>query len=346
MPRLMPRPSPKLPRAGAATPARPRPGFTLTELLITLVLLAVVGGALIGTLGRQQRFYNHAGEAIEQRSQLRQAASILPADFRGLSSVGHDILAINSTSVRLLANIGSGVICNRPAALTNDTFELPPLSAARNAYTSWSSAPQPGDTVMIFDEGPLRGAEDDTWLRFTVAELTTHTTDYCPGANILIHPTADVGKARFRIRVALPGRSIKTDALGVVTTTPVAAIPPTVVSPGAVVRFVRPVEYALFQSGQDTKWYLGIREYRGGAWGSRQVVSGPYGTAGSTADAMSFRYFTRDGLSVPPTGNRTSVARIDMVIRGATAAKNDFSSSTGGQFADSLAVRVAVRNRQ
>jgi hypothetical protein len=44
----------------------------------------------------------------------------------------------------------------------------------------------------------------------------------------------------------------------------VLTIPTTVVSPGAVVRFVRPVEYSLFQSGQNQRWYLGVREHRAG----------------------------------------------------------------------------------
>ena len=333
----MPRLTPPLPAA------RARGGFTLAELLVALVLLSIVGGALFTTLRRQQRFYNHAGEVIEQRSQLRQAASILPADFRAISSPGRDLIAMGATSVRLLTNFGSAVICARPAGLVDDTFDVPPLHGVRNTYTVWSTPPEPGDSVVIFDEGARRGSEDDQWLRFAVAQITADVA-YCPAPHIYIDATEDA-RPRYRVRVALPGQSVTTDASGVTVRTDVLTIPATVVSPGAVVRFLRPVEYSLFQSAQNGKFYLGLSEFRAGVWSTRNVVSGPYQTTGSGA-GVSFRYFTEGGVAVSSTGDPKTVARIDMTIRGASDARNQFSRTAGGRFADSLAVRVALRNRR
>jgi len=335
----MPRLTPSLSRA------RARRGFTLAELLVALVLLSIIGGALFTTLRRQQRFYNHAGEVIEQRSQLRQAASILPSDFRSISAPGRDLIAMGATSVRLLANFGSAVICARPTALVNDTFDVPPLQGIRNTYTTWSTPPEPGDSVMIFDEGARRGSEDDQWLRFRIAAVTS-SKEYCVAPHIYVHAD-EAEQLRYRISVALPGQSVITNSSGVVVRTDVLAIPTTVVSPGAVVRFVRPVEYSLFQSPQNSKHYLGLSEFRGGAWSPRQVVSGPFQAVGTGA-GVSFRYFTESGTAVASTGDRTSVARIDMTIRGTGDARNQFSKSTSAtrQFTDSLAVRVALRNRR
>lgn len=333
MPRLTPPP--------AAT--RPRAGFTLGEVLVALVLLSIVGAALIGTLAKQQRFYNHAAEVIEQRSQLRQASSILPSDFRGASTVGRDLKSIGATKVQLLANFGSAVICARPAGLMDDTFDIPPLQGVRNVYTTWSTPPQAGDTVMIFDEGSMRGAEDDRWLRFQIAQVTPDAT-ICPSPHIYL-TTAEDGRPRYRVKVVLPGIALSTDATGLTVTTSVLTVPSTVVSPGAVVRFVRPVEYSLFTSTQDNRQYLGLREFRDGAWSARDVVSGPYRAIGS-GDGVSFRYFTEGGTEVGPTGDRTTVARIDMMVRGASDARNQFSNNSARKFADSLSVRIAVRNRR
>ena len=335
-----------MPRLTATPPAaRARRGFTLAELLVALVLLSIIGGALFTTLRRQQRFYNHAGEVIEQRSQLRQAASILPSDFRGVSAPGRDLMAMGPTSVRLLANFGSAVICNRPASLLNNSFDLPPLDGVRNSYTSWSTTPAVGDSVMVFDEGTMRGSEDDQWLRFRIAQVDS-ATSYCPAPHIYID-AGEAARFRYRVTVALPGQSVITGSTGVVVRTDVLSIPTTVVSPGAVVRFMRPVEYSLFQSPQNSEFYLGLSEFRGGAWSTRQVVSGPFQAVGTGA-GVSFRYFTEAGAAVPPTGDPTTVARIDMTIRGTGDARNQFSRSTSAtrQFTDSLAVRVALRNRR
>ena len=59
-----------------------RAGFTLVELVITLVLVSFVAGAIVKLLLRQQRFYNSTTELIQTRQQIRQAAAMLPSDTR------------------------------------------------------------------------------------------------------------------------------------------------------------------------------------------------------------------------------------------------------------------------
>src|SRR2546430_9665091 len=63
----------------APTCSTRRAGFTLVELIITMVLVSFVAGAIVKLLLRQQRFYNSTTDLIQTRQQIRQAAAMLPS---------------------------------------------------------------------------------------------------------------------------------------------------------------------------------------------------------------------------------------------------------------------------
>ena len=65
---------------------RSRPGFTLAEMLVVMVLLTIVGGSLMGVLSKQQRFYRGVSDLGDLRSQLRQAEAVMSSDIRVGSS--------------------------------------------------------------------------------------------------------------------------------------------------------------------------------------------------------------------------------------------------------------------
>ena len=63
-------------------PARQsRRGMTLVEIMISLVLLGIISGVIMRVILRQQRFYQGANQIMTQRSQLRQATSVLPTSL-------------------------------------------------------------------------------------------------------------------------------------------------------------------------------------------------------------------------------------------------------------------------
>lgn len=345
MPRLMP------PLTALRAPSARRDGFTLVEMLVTLVILGLVMGTVLRLLDRQQRFYRSANEIVDARSQLRQAASILPSDIRGVSTIGRDVIAIAPTSVTLLANFGSAVVCSRQDASGGATasdryFAVPPLNGVKNIYTSWVRKPAAGDSVFVLDEGTKRGSEDDEWLRFAV-DSVEESTSYCATSTALTSTlythVSESAKPRYRVKVKLPGAKRA-------NTADVTAIPTTVIN-GAGVRFGQPVEYKLYQPTGDTRWFLGIREFRGGSWSTVAPVSGPYrGTASGAAPAgLSFRYYNDQGVEVATTASAATVAtiaRIDMMVRTlGTDKTNVISRGDESAFEDSLAARVAVRNR-
>ena len=305
------------------TPGR-RAGFSLAEIMVAVVLLGIVVGTILRVIARQQRFYHSANEVIDTRSQIRQAASILPTDLRGLSSIGGDIKSLSDSSVEFLANIGSSVICNIPNL---QQFDLPPANLSRHTLTSWYSQPQVGDSMFIFDDGVSFGSLDDTWARFAIADIGTNTTTCAglPFADPVNDPPAT--KPRWRVRVT-------------------AGTLPTSVTVGSVVRFARPVRYSLYQA-PDNNWYLGFREYVAGAWTTRQPVSGPYRAYVSGGNSgLTFAYYDSLGTAITTVANAARISRVDVRVRAAGQAAKNAIASSGGQFSDSLMVRVAIRNRQ
>lgn len=307
--------------------ARPRGGFTLLEMLIVIVLLGVVMGGMLTLLVRQQRFYASARELIDMRSNVRQALGVLPADLRGVSSVGGDIYAMSDTSLHFRATFGSTVLCSITVAGGN-TIVIPPQTLARrNTLTSWLFQPVIGDSLFIYDEGPEIGNQDDSWRRFAITNFVAVTgVNGCPqiGTTALIQ-AADATQQSYQLTLSAN--------LG------------TAIRVGAPIRFFRRVKYNLHQAG-DSKWYLGFGDClstRSPPCSTTQAVSGPYRPASGTAgqSGLSFAFYDSTGAV---TANRAAVARVDIVVRGQTQLRTD--GTTGPESRrDSLSMTVGVRNR-
>jgi prepilin-type N-terminal cleavage/methylation domain-containing protein len=171
---------------------RARRGFTITELLITLGILSVIGLIVSRLMIGQQRFYQRTTEQMGMRRELRSAMSLIPADLRSISSSGGDLTAIGHDSVQFRAVIGASIICNRNNATTMD---LPPLDMARNTLTSWYSRPVAGDTAWVFNDSLSRGAEDDEWKPLRITNVV-QSNSLC-GGSPYTDATLDDGKPRF-----------------------------------------------------------------------------------------------------------------------------------------------------
>lgn len=308
-----------------------RRGFTLAELLIVLVVLAVVGTTIIKMIQRQQQFYRGTSDIVDARTQVRHATTVLMTDLRSVSSVAvpgapsGDITATSDTAMTLVANTGSSVVCQRDAGNQAIVY-LPPRNLSRHQLTGWLSTPEVGDTVFFYDEGVKRGAEDDTWVGYQIAGIATSTTT-CVGAPYT-DPTDDPPASKPRIRLTV--------------NTPISGS----VLRGAGVRFGRLVRYSLYKSGNDGKWYLGYREKRAGAWQAIQPVSGPYAPyAANGAGGLSFRYYDSTGVEIAPGALPAGISRVDMWARGTGQDSTTVSNGKRGIYIDSLRTRVSVRNR-
>ena len=312
-----------MPRAVTPRPgARARAGFTLPELLVAMTLLVIIGGTLGTMLTSQYRMFNRTQGATQMQRDLRTGLGLLPLDLRAASRAGGDITVLQDSAIQLRATIGSSIVCVRPAAAVID---LPPLEAARNALTQWHAQPLPGDTVLVYDENTRSGPEDDRWLPYALTGIGNAPAASCAGAPFT-DPALDPPASKPRWRLTL------------------GADPPLTVVAGAPVRFLRSVRYSLYRpasAGADA-WYLGYREYVGGAWGTTESIAGPFEAASGPRVGIRFAYHDTLGqVLAAPTGQ--NVGRVDLSFRARSLIRGGTRDTI--VLRDSVAVRVALRNR-
>jgi len=297
---------------------RSRAGFSLGELLATMTLLGILGTIVANLMLGQQRFYHRQSEQVGMRRELRTAMSLVPSDLRGVSSSGGDLLAFSPTSITFRNTLGASIVCAKP---NNSTMDLPPLNTARNILTSWYAEPKVGDSVFAFNEGMLRGAEDDSWTGLRITAITKDAA-FCPGSPFT-DAVLDANKPRWRVTVS--------------------PVIPDSVKIGAGIRFERSTRYTLTSSASN-RYYLSRAEYITGAWTAPTPVSGPYDPPDPTSSGIKFRFFDSTGVEITNVANAKSVSRIDVLLRtlGASTPGNTNTTSTK----DSLKLRIALRNRQ
>lgn len=300
---------------------RHRRGFSVAELLITLGILSLTGLIASRLVIGQQRFFHRTNEQMGMRRALRSAMSLIPADLRSVSSAGGDLTAFGDDSVQFRAVIGTSIICGKVNATT---MSLPPLDMVHNTLTSWYSMPEEGDTAWVFNDSLSRGAEDDEWkpLRITAFETVASDCTQSP----YIDTTLDATKMRYRVTVA----SNMGDSVTV----------------GSAVRFTRSTRYTLRQQPSGA-WYIHRSQYLKGAWAAPVAVGGPYAPPVSGGEGgMHFTYF--DSLGAPVTGlaDRHRVSRIDLLLRARGRRSSGQFGTTSAENTDSLALRIALRNRQ
>ena len=294
-------------------------GFTLVELLVTLALLGVVGAIAARMIMGQERFFHQTNETMSLRRELRTAMSMVPADLRGISSVGGDIASFDATQITFRATLGAAVICAKP---NTTTIDLPPLNMARTTLTNWYAQPDVGDTVFAFRADSM-GAGGDSWTAHRITSVAADAT-LCPGSPFTDN-TLDAGKTRWRV-----------------TVTPAFADS---VKVGAAVRFGRSARYSMV-AGASGNYYLARAEYVAGAWTAAVPIAGPFlAPSAAGSGGVRLQMFDSLGAAVSSGGNLRSISRIDLILRGQGA---NSSGAVAGKTTpkDSLAFRIALRNRQ
>ena len=302
-----------------------RAGFSLVEVLVALTMLGIVGAALIATITRQQQFYRDASGTMTVRRELRSGASILPTELRSVSRAGNvagtqtDILETTERRMRFRATTGSSIICEKGAGIVT-SFVIPPPNLARHTLTAWYEMPAVGDQVAIFNEGPLTGAEDDDWHYATIVGVSTSTSACFPSPYMDDVLDAPASKPRYRITVA---------ALGGL---------PADIKVGAVVRFLREVQYQLYQPSGSNRWFLGYQQQVNNTWTAMAPVAGPY--RGPGEDGLRFQFYDTTGAV---TADRDRISRVDVMLKG-QADRAVARERRGTPFRDSLLFRIGVRN--
>ena len=326
---------------------RTRAGVTLVELMIVLTLLAIVGGALMSFITKQQRFYRGTSQIMENRSQIRQAIAYLPVALRGISTAAGtpgtpnpDILRMGTAGITYRQTTGTSIMCG--AVVTGGfvtRVDLPPegpIGAAATVLTRFLSEPALNDGIWIYSEGPdPSSTADDRWseAQLLAPEASTGAVACPSGGPGAYTVAADDVKAAWRLPITSGGINAAETL------------------PGAPIRFTRVYRDTLYQSG-DGRWYLGHSACNaaGSTCEPPEPVAGPfrpYDPARSVTGLL-FEFFDENGTSLVGTAlaNRAAVARIDVTVRGRTPTVVPIAGFGGAAgFDEEMKITIAVRNR-
>jgi prepilin-type N-terminal cleavage/methylation domain-containing protein len=149
--------------------SRHQQGFTLVELVVSMLMGLIVGGAVYHTLMVTQRLSRAHAQQVSVQSSVRSAALVLANEFRplgaglGLSGGQTDLVSIAPAAVSYRAERGFGVLC-QPASAGRIRISQVSFSGHRD--------PQAGrDSVSVFIEGDPASSADDAWLPVAITAV-------------------------------------------------------------------------------------------------------------------------------------------------------------------------------
>jgi prepilin-type N-terminal cleavage/methylation domain-containing protein len=289
---------------------RYRRGFTLVEILVSLVVMLIVSGAIYKMLNSTQRLSRAQAERVSLQSNVRSGALIVPTELRELGTfVGggddqNDVLAIvDSTDLKYRAMRGIGFVCQTPTTGTE-------IRIARNSSLTFfgysgSRDPQPTrDGIYVFIDGDESASVPDSWTKLSVTGVDPGST--C-GAASAIKLTVSPSTGTL---LALPLR------------TPV--------------RIYEEMQLRLYVNGG--KSWLGALSVNSGE--AIQPVLGPL----TDAQGLAFQYLDGAGAG---TTNLKAIKSIKVTLRGITEqsiTKGSGSSGALSNVQDTLYSQVVLRN--
>jgi hypothetical protein len=298
-----------------------RAGTSLVELMVALTLFAVIGAATLRALDRQARFHAGMLAILEARSQHSAAHEAVAVELRGASAPAGDLGRLSDSSVVFRLPVGGAVVC----AAGPGVLALAPDSVANGqSFARFRTAPQPGDTAWVLDEGTTDAPADDRWLGLPIL-AAVRGSGHCAGSTV-VDPILDATATSWLFTVG-----------GTV---------PATVSAGAAVRLTRIARFALYRGGTGEHW-LGYTEIlpATGAWITIQPVSGPYLPFSAAApSAGGIALAGRDSSGVTTTSILPGLSAIAVSTRTRTTRAVRIDGVTRGLRADSLHSLIGLRN--
>lgn len=305
----------------------PRRGLTLIELMISIVLLGLLGGLIVGFLLKQERFYAGATEILLTRTQVRQASVMMPSDLRGIAS--GDIYAMTDTSIDFRSTFGSSYVCASTKA--SSQISIPPVNLAKgSALTVWSQTPVNNDSLALYVDSTNTSSKDDSWSYHRISATSVAFSNASPGClsatGMMKSTDVNAGNPSYAYTLS-PTQS-------------------GTVSAGAAVRFFKKVHYSLYRA-TDGNWYLGYydcRTSRTPVCNAIQPIAGPlrpYVAGSPELAGVRFTYYDTLGNV---TTNRLAVSRISVLLQGQGTRTIQLVGSSPTTFRDSVRIEVGLRN--
>ena len=297
-----------------------RRGTSIIEVVIAMVVGAVVLSLVTTISVRQQRLFTDVTDGVALSGQLREAATILPIDLRGVSVASRDIREARDTSIELRATIASAVVCD---TITNGLV-FSPVDAGASAYASYLTTIDVGDTAWVLT--PTDSVDD--WQPFRIETVGTSAPKQCAATGPRL---SDSVRALPRVSIGL--------------STPPSSLNAAI---GTAVRVTRPLRYSLYRAS-DGAWYIGEKDWNTSTarFNTIQPVSGPFLPAAS--GGLTFTYLDTAGTPIPiPVTDPLAIAAIRVSLRGQTRNVSRVlgSAASTGKRADTTAVTVLLHNRR
>jgi prepilin-type N-terminal cleavage/methylation domain-containing protein len=286
---------------------RNRRGFTLVEILVSLVIMLIVSGAIYKLLNSSQRLSRAQAERVSLQTNVRSGALVVPTELRELSTylgggiAQNDVLAVvDSTDITYRAMRGIGFMCQ------SSTTEI--RLAGRNAaspligYSGYRDPVAGRDSLYVFVDRDESLGFSDAWVPVQITGVNLAST--CGGVAAIALTIPDTPDAAQPVR------------------TPV--------------RIYEVMQLQLYPNGG--KSWLGAKSVATGE--AFQPVLGPL----TDAQGLAFQYLDAAGVA---TANLKAIKSIKVTIRGITEqAINGGSGSSGAMSSvqDTLTTQVVLRN--
>jgi prepilin-type N-terminal cleavage/methylation domain-containing protein len=154
-----------------------RRGFTLIEIMISLVIMMMVLGAVYKLILSSQRPARGQAERVTLQSNVRVGSLAVLSDLRELNTAtggpasDNDILAIDPNSVMYRGMRGAGFICQAPTATE--------VRISRSSFSGYRDPVATRDGLYVFIDGDPDTETDDAWLPVAITAVSTAAA--CPG---------------------------------------------------------------------------------------------------------------------------------------------------------------------
>lgn len=129
-----------------ASPPQSRRGFTIIELMISMMIGLIMLGAVYKLMTTQTGGYSKQRELADVRETARSGSMLLSRDLRHAASGGSSVIAMSPNSITLLSVRGLGVVCAKHP-------NLPRYALSGTAGKIEAAA---DDTALVFQIGRER----------------------------------------------------------------------------------------------------------------------------------------------------------------------------------------------
>jgi prepilin-type N-terminal cleavage/methylation domain-containing protein len=180
-------------------------GFTLVEMLIGLVLLAIVSTTIYRILNTNTRLSRAQTEQVSLQSAVRIGSLVVGSELKemGINSTGGtDILAMSANGITYRAMRATGLACQVTA------------SEVRNRQTPFFSTRTIAagqDSLLLYVEGDPNIATDDSWLPLRITGVSNSTC----GAAAAIALATTISIPLTQIVLDAPIRTFEVMELGI-----------------------------------------------------------------------------------------------------------------------------------